>query len=492
MYRIKIGKYTSQKANRKKGDDTWYYKFQKPGFNKNGGRLYAYKAGFATKLEAENAAEKDYIEIYGVPGTSDRCVDRSISNMTFEAYVEHHWWKVAETMIKQGTIKNYKKYFKNQLFPQFGKIPLCNLSHEILQNYFNKLYIYSGMSVNSIDNLRTLMSQVLKFACNNRHLDYNPMSAVHKPNLRISAAVTRHEQVRDAISDEILDKIADRFPEGTPAYLPFSLCLHAGLRLAEAFGLAWSDIDFENHCIYVTRQFQRRERMASPTYYEQKLIKKHPALDKEIWCTCDPKYNSKRVIPMSSRLEEILKSALKRQKYYRAILKNKYKKYYYTRELEPTYFSDFESFITSKSKSEYEDGIVNLIGIGYEIDFINRYEDGSVVTESTLKHLSRVVQGKENEPAIYQFYNNHSLRHTFASKLRASGVEEHVVQALLGHKSTKETKTYLHITAKEYTAVSLSMNGTVSKMDALAKMIQSHNLNDEQLEMLIAKLKSEN
>ena len=71
-------------------------------------------------------------------------------------------------------------------------------------------------------------------------------------------------------------------------------------------------------------------------------------------------------------------------------------------------------------------------------------------------------------------------------------MEEHVVQALLGHKSTKETKTYLHITAKEYTAVSLSMNGTVSKIDALAKMIQSHNLNDEQLEMLIAKLKSEN
>ena len=150
---------------------------------------------------------------------------------------------------------------------------------------------------------------------------------------------------------------------------------------------------------------------------------------------------------------------------------------------------DFEKFITSKSKTEYEDGIVNLIGVGYEIDFINRYEDGSIVNESTLKHLSRVVRGKENEPAIYEYYNNHSLRHTFASKLRANGVEEHVVQALLGHKSTKETQTYLHITAKEYTAVSLSMNGNASKVDALVKMIQSHNLSEEQLDMLISKLK---
>lgn len=489
MYRIKIGKYTSQKANRKKGDDTWYYKFQKPGFNKNGGRLYAYKAGFATKLEAENAAEKDYLSIYGIPGTKERSIERSISNMTFSYYVENHWWKVTEAMLKQGTVKNYKKYFKNHLFPKFGNIPLCDFTMEMLQNYFNSLYISSGFSVNTIDNLRTLMSQVLKFACNNRHLDYNPMSAVQKPNLRISAAVTRHEQVRDAINDEILDKITDRFPEGTPAYLPFSLCLHAGLRVAEAFGLAWSDIDFDNHCIYVTRQFQRRERSASPTYYEQRLIKEYPALDKEIWCTCDPKYNSKRVVPMSARLEEVLKAEHKRQKYYRTILGSKYKKYYYTRELEPTYFLDFEKFITSKSKTEYEDGIVNLIGVGYEIDFINRYEDGSIVNESTLKHLSRVVRGKENEPAIYEFYNNHSLRHTFASKLRANGVEEHVVQALLGHKSTKETQTYLHITAKEYTAVSLSMNGNASKVDALVKMIQSHNLSEEQLDMLISKLK---
>lgn len=489
MYRIKIGKYTSQKANRKKSDDTWYYKFQKPGFNKNGGRLYAYKAGFATKLEAETAAEKDYLEIYGVPGTSERCVDRKISNMAFASYVEYHWWKVTETMLKQGTVKTYKKYFKNHLFPKFGNVSICDFTMEMLQNYFNSLYIASDISVNTIDNLRTLMSQVLKFACNNRHLDYNPMSAVQKPNLRISAAVTRHVQVRDAISDEILDKITDRFPEGTPPYLPFSLCLYAGLRVAEAFGLAWSDIDFDNHCIYVTRQLQRREHSASPTYYEQRLIKECPALDKDIWCTCDPKYNSKRVVPMSAKLEETLKAEKNRQKYYRTILGSKYKKYYYTRELEPSYFTDYEKFITSKSKTEYENGIVNLIGVGYEIDFVNRYEDGSVVTDNTLKHLSRVVRGKENEPAIYEYYNNHSLRHTFASKLRASGTDEHIVQALLGHKSTKETQTYLHITAKEYTSVSLTMNSTTSKVDSLAKIIQSHNLSPEQLEMLISKLK---
>lgn len=491
MYKIEIKKYTSKKANRKNSDDTWYYRFQMPGLNKNGKIQYAYKGGFATRKEAGDAAEKAYVEIYGSPETTENYPKKKMANMPFSSYVKNHWWKVCEPMWKQGTIRNYKKYLKNHLIPRFGNMALCDITPEILQEYFNNLYITSDLSVNTSDNLRTLISQILTFAANNRHILYNPMSSVQKPNLRIAAAVPKHEQVRDVISDEILEKITTRFPEGTPAYIPFALCLYAGLRVGEAFGLDWRDVDFENHCIYVTRQLQRRERTASPTFYEQNQIKKYPSLDNEIWCTCNPKYESKRVIPMSTELEFVLSAEKKRQEYYRKILGSKYKKYYYTREFAPKYFTDFNSFITSKSKIEYENGIVNLDGIGYEIDFVNRYEDGSVVTESTLKHLSRIVQGKEKEPAICEFYNNHSLRHTFASRLRASGTEEHIVQALLGHKSTKETKTYLHITAGEYASISLSMNSNISKVDFLVKTIRSNNLSDQQIDMLISKLKGD-
>ena len=490
MYKIKIGKYTSKNSDKKKRKDTWYYKFQKPGLTETGSRKYEYQGGFATKAEAGDAASKKYLEIYGIE-TSDRPFDTSIANMTFSSYVTNHWWKVSEPMWKQGTVRNYKKYLKNHLIPKFGNMALCDITQEMLQEYFNKLYISSNLSVNTSDNMRNLMSQIFNYATSNRHILYNPMASVQKPNLRIASAVSKHKQVRDVISDEILEKIIARFPQGTPAYIPFTLCLNAGLRIGEVFGLAWCDVDFENHCIYVTRQLQRRERTASPTYYEQKQIQKYPSLDNEIWCTCNPKYESKRVIPMSSELEIVLSAEKKRQEYFRHILGSKYKKYYYTREFAPKYFNDLNSFITAKKEIEYENGIVNLDGIGYEIDFVNRYEDGAIVTESTLKHLSRIVQGKEKEPAICEFYNNHSLRHTFASRLRASGTDEHIVQALLGHKSTKETKTYLHLTTGEYASISLSMNSDISKVDFLVKTIRSNNLSEQQIDMLISKLKSE-
>ena len=490
MYRIKIAKYTSQKADRKKSDDTWYYKFQKPGYNKNGGRLYAYKAGFPTKAAAEEAAEKEYLAIYGETSGTDVKTDSRISDMAFSSYVENHWWKVSVSMWKQGTVSNYRKYLKNYLIPRFGSIPISDISQEMLQNYFNSLYLSSHTSVNTINNLRTLMSQILKYACNNRHIRYNPMTTVQKPNLLIASAVVKKEQVRDAISDEIIDKILERFPQGTPAYVPFSLCLLAGLRIGEAFGLDWRDISFENHCIFVTRQLQRRERQEPTTAYEKQLTEKYPFLKDELWYLCNPKYESKRIIPMSSKLENILLDEKERQAYYRKTLGNQYPAYYYTRDRLPSYYTDFDSFTASRAKTEYENGIVNRSGIGYEIDFVNRYEDGVMITDGVLKHLSRVVRGKEKEPAIYEYYNTHSLRHTFASKLRASGMDEHVVQALLGHKSVKETKTYLHITAEEYMAVSLSMNGSISKVDALAKLIRSQNLSEQQLDALIHALKS--
>ena len=487
MYKIKIEKYISTKANRKKADDTWYYKFQKPGFNKNGGRLYAYKAGFSTKAEAEEAAEKEYMSYYGPTAKTDS----RITDMVFSSYVENHWWKVSVTMWKQGTIRNYRKYLNNYLLPRFGNIPLCDISQEILQKYFNDLYLSSSASVNTINNLRTLMSQILKFACNNRHILYNPMASVQKPNLRISTSVQKNKQVRGLIDDETIEKILKRFPEESASFLPFIICLEAGLRIGEAFGLSWDDISFENHCIFVVRQLQRRERKVKCSAYEIELLKQYPQLENEMWCTCNPKYESRRAIPMSEKLEAALYRAKERQNLCRRMLGNKYIKYYYTREKEPPSYSDFSSFLVETDKNPFESGIVNNCGIGYEIDFVNRYDDGTIVTENTMKHLSRIVQGKEKEEAIFEHYNTHSLRHTFASKLRASGVDEHIVQALLGHKSTKETKTYLHITEKEYISVSVNMNNNLSKVDAIIDMIKTHGLSAQQIRALIGHLEAE-
>ena len=62
----------------------------------------------------------------------------------------------------------------------------------------------------------------------------------------------------------------------------------AGLRLGEAFGLTWDDVDFEENMISVNRQVQWDE-------------------TKKLWYFSKPKYNSYRMIDLDQDCMELLR-----------------------------------------------------------------------------------------------------------------------------------------------------------------------------------------
>ena len=46
--------------------------------------------------------------------------------------------------------------------------------------------------------------------------------------------------------------------EDSPKYYPLFLCaVHTGMRSSELCGLQWTDVDFENQCLFVRRNFYR-------------------------------------------------------------------------------------------------------------------------------------------------------------------------------------------------------------------------------------------
>ena len=92
---------------------------------------------------------------------------------------------------------------------------------------------------------------------------------------------------------------------------------------------------------------------------------------------------------------------------------------------------------------------------------MNVYEDGTPITPSVMKHTSRIIHGyssylkspnkkKKNNP-IFDDYNTHSLRHTFATSLNAQGLDPMVLSTILGHKMQPKigmasiTTTYIHL-----------------------------------------------
>ena len=174
------------------------------------------------------------------------------------------------------------------------------------------------------------------------------MISVKKPNFRVETSVPKEKQVRDAISEETLTAIFERFPEGSPAHLPLKLCCMAGLRVNEALGLAWSDIDFEKHRMFVRRQIVKIQKEHELTPREKEMVEKHLELASFSMTCSNPKYDSKRVIPLFPELEELLLRERKRQIEQKALFEEtgvEYKQYFYTKATAPSYTLDYEEFI---------------------------------------------------------------------------------------------------------------------------------------------------
>ncbi|MGM9627346.1 MAG: tyrosine-type recombinase/integrase [Faecousia sp.] len=69
------------------------------------------------------------------------------------------------------------------------------------------------------------------------------------------------------------------------------------------------------------------------------------------------------------------------------------------------------------------------------------------------------MQGGNGRPVIYEDFNFHSLRNTFASRRRADGIPEHVISAMLGHKNETTTEKYMRIDYAQFDNATRSYRG---------------------------------
>ena len=305
-------------------------------------------------------------------------------------------WKTLKKGLKDNTFSNYKYSYEQFVEPKFGKIKLTELKRTDVRAFYNYLADERHIKVNSIDCIHTVLHQVLELAVEDDYLRYNPSDNALK---ELKRAHNRDDDKRRALTLEE-QQIFEDFLAGSPRYAHwqpiFTVMLWTGMRVGELTGLRWEDVDFAENTISVNHTL---------VYFSR---------GKQNGCTFavnTPKTEAgKRAIPMLPKVKE-------------ALLKEK----------------AFQEEVGISCKAEV-DGFSNFI-------FVNRF--GNVQHQGTLnKALKRIIRdcnyelidkSSGKEITMLPDFSNHSLRHTFTTRMCEAGMNIKAMQDILGHADVETT-----------------------------------------------------
>lgn len=380
-----------------KRGNKWEYRFEVASVD--GKRKYVQKSGFTTKKEAVAVGTKA-MNKYNKTG-----VVFQPSDIGFADFI-NEWLESIKLTVKPTTFTNYQKKINNHIIPSLGKYKLKAITSPMLQKLINDMY-NNEYSRNSLSVVKGILSSALDYAVEPMHyVTSNPMLYVKLPSTRIQAAKSR-QSPHVYISKEDMEIIFQRFPEKSTAHIPLMLGYKCGLRLGEAFGLWWEDIDLDDKTISVNRQIQWKEKDKTDPSSES------------YWYFTAPKYESYRTITIDDKLCDLLKHEKARQ------------------EKAKAYYDDLycHNYMDDSNR-------LNQDGNGKEINLLCLEECGKYTQPRIMQHTSTVI----NKTLGIKF-DFHSLRHTHCSMLLESGAKPKYVQERLGHKNIQVTlNIYQHLT----------------------------------------------
>src|ERR671920_1278969 len=288
-------------------------------------------------------------------------------NQTVAQYMERWLEDSAKGDLGHRAYHNYRLQIRRHISPAFARLKLSKLTAAHIQSLY-AAKLRDDLKPSSVRYIHAVLHCALKKALELRLIPRNPAASARPPKIR-------QEEITplDAHQARLLLEAAkhDRFE------CLYILSLTCGLRMGEALGLKWSDIDLDAGTLRVHRQLQRIREGGGLVFSE-------------------PKNASRRTIDLPQRAVEALKSHRKRQ---------------------------LEEQLRAGGKWQ-DNGLVFASRKGTPLDaqnIVNRY----------FKPLLR----RSGLPDIRW----HDLRHTCATLLLSRGTHPKLVQHLLGHASIQLT-----------------------------------------------------
>lgn len=350
------------------------------GQNSNGDRVQVHRRGFKTYAEAEAAFNK----------LSQTKPDNFVKQKQIKVFeLRDLWFENYKTQVKESTANKNKQVFDNHVIPDFGNQYVDKITVAELQKWADRKAKQIVKYRDAINEFNALFEYGIRL----NYLSENPLKRIIIPK---KTSRPRRDTEHNVYTREELNQFLEVAKEyGLVQYTYFKLLSATGLRKSEALALTWQDIDLKAGTLSINKTLAYG--------LDNKTIIQPPKSPK-----------SKRILPISDSLKEVLIDYKQKQK----IISNKL---FHT--IKGTYLkmSKPDQWLKSIYAKDHEEKV----------------------------KYAKTHNLKEPQPDL-RYITVHGFRHTFATLLIAeTNVKPKTVQMLLGHENIQMTlDIYTHVNNK--------------------------------------------
>lgn len=305
-------------------------------------------------------------------------------------------WRNLKKGLKENTFQNYIYMYDQFARDDIGQLKIGTLKKSDIRRYYNRLIDERNLKIATVDNIHTILHQVIDLAVEDGYLRTNISDNALKELKQARNLFTEKRMALTIPEQDLFVEFLSKSPMYQHWFPIFSLMLGTGLRVGEATGLRWEDIDFENNTISVNHTLVYFNHSKGGCYFGINSPKTRAG---------------ERTVPMIESVREALMQEKENQR------------------------------LAGITCDVRVDGYTDFV-------FVNRF--GNVQHQGTLnKALRRIIRDcneevlektKDNKPVVLlPKFSCHTLRHTFTTRLCESGINIKVIQSVLGHSDISTT-----------------------------------------------------
>jgi integrase len=321
-------------------------------------------------------------------------------NATFGELMHSWLFEITRIKVKASSFERYEGIYRNYIVNSdiYG-MKLSDLKTLQIQRYYNELY-ENGKSSSIIENLNKLIRTFFTYAVNEGYVLRNPCTG---GKVIIPKEDTPEDAEIEIYTDEEIDLLKKALEGHGLKYLILT-ALGTGLRQGELLALKWDDIDFDKNQVKVTKTLKKVKVISADGSGKRELLENSPKSK-----------TSNRIVPLPSKLAELLKEHKELQEMHKNAIGDSYK------DKEYVFTTEFGSPLLVKN-------------------LFNSYK--KLLIKAGIPHKKF-----------------HSLRHTYATKLFERKENLKTVQTLLGHSDISITANiYTHVMPKEKITAAEKLN----------------------------------